>query len=122
MKRKRELQTTGLLFAILTGLLLTVSALAADSPAHPQLSEQEMLIDCSECHKTATPETEKEWFASLHGIAMVKCYQCHGTFESFTVTPGKESCAACHGDMLEKCPQNTSCWECHTPHTFKAKK
>ena len=121
MKRQRGLQVPGLL-AILTVMLLAVAAIAADKPAHPQLSEQEMLIDCAECHKTATPQVEKEWFDSLHGLAMVKCYQCHGTFESFTVTPSKENCAICHADMMKKCSQEKSCWQCHTPHTFKAKK
>lgn len=111
-----------MLLAILAVLLLAVSAMAADTAKHPQLTEQEMLIDCAECHKTATEQVEKEWFDSRHGIAMVKCYQCHGTFESFAVTPSKETCATCHGDMMQKCSQEKSCWECHAPHTFKAKK
>ena len=34
----------------------------------------------------------------------------------------KETCAACHADMLKKCPQDKACWECHVPHTFKKKK
>jgi hypothetical protein len=121
VKRQRGLQVPGLL-AILTVMLLAVSAIAADKSAHPQLSEQEMLIDCAECHKTVTPQVEKEWFDSLHGLAMVKCYQCHGTFESFTVTPSKETCATCHGDMMKKCSREKSCWQCHAPHTFKVKK
>jgi hypothetical protein len=112
------------LLPVLLGLiLLAVSVIAGDkdAPVHPQLSEQEMLIDCAECHRNTTPDIEKEWFDSEHGIAMVKCYQCHGTFESFMVTPTVQTCATCHADMLKKCPQDKSCWECHTPHTFKAK-
>jgi len=121
VKKLRRLEKPGLLLAILT-VLLAVSAIAADRPVHPRLSAQEMLIDCAECHKTVTPDVEKEWFNSLHGIAMVKCYQCHGTFETFAVTPSRETCAVCHRDMMKKCSQEKSCWECHAPHTFTAKK
>jgi hypothetical protein len=95
---------------------------AKPAPGHPPLSAQEMLVDCAECHKAATPEIEKEWYDSKHGLAMVKCYQCHGSFENFVVTPSPGACAACHADRLAKCPQNKACWQCHIPHTFAAKK
>ncbi|MDR2549911.1 MAG: multiheme C-type cytochrome [Desulfobulbus sp.] len=89
---------------------------------HPELSKQEQYIDCAQCHAEATPKVHEEWFASRHGLAMVKCYQCHGTFENFRVTPTRQDCAACHENMLKKCPQDKPCWQCHVPHTFKAKK
>lgn len=95
---------------------------AGDKATHPDLSEQEMLVACADCHREATPEVTKEWYDSLHGIAMVKCYQCHGTFESFAVTPTRENCGTCHTDMLAKCPDNKPCWECHIPHSFKQQK
>jgi len=111
-------------------MLFAISGVAgaSDKAAHPELSEQEKLIDCAECHKGVTPEVEKEWNDSLHGIAMVKCYQCHGTFESFVVEPARENCATCHADKLENHAEkqgkaaNTPCWECHVPHSFQAKK
>ncbi len=123
MKRQQGRYLCGLLPVLLGLILLAVAAIAADNsaPEHPQLSEQEMLIGCAECHRSTTPEIEKEWFESEHGIAMVKCYQCHGTFESFVVTPTIQTCAICHADMLKKCPQDKTCWDCHAPHTFKAK-
>lgn len=114
-----------LVLALLVGLVLPVVTAAAyekEKSGHPQLSPQEMLVDCAACHREATPAVEKEWYNSVHGLAMVKCYQCHGTFEDFAVTPTKETCAACHADMVKKCPQDTPCWECHVPHTFKKKK
>jgi hypothetical protein len=105
-------------------LLLSTLAMAAgtEKVMHPELSEQEMLTPCADCHREATPEVEKEWFNSLHGIAMVKCYQCHGTFGDFVVTPSRENCATCHLDMMEKCSKDKPCWECHIPHSFKEKK
>ena len=90
--------------------------------SHPALSAQEMLIDCAECHKEATPEIAKEWYDSKHGLGMVKCYQCHGGFNNFAVTPSRDACAACHAAQLTKCPQDKACWQCHLPHTFTTKK
>lgn len=103
-------------------LSASINLSAGEKATHPDLSEQEMLVACAECHREATPEVEKEWYDSLHGIAMVKCYQCHGTFESFAVTPNRENCGTCHTDMLAKCPDNKPCWECHIPHSFKQQK
>ncbi|HBT97693.1 MAG TPA: multiheme C-type cytochrome [Desulfobulbaceae bacterium] len=110
------------------GLLFSGLALAAPAekavktaPSHPELSAQEMLVDCAECHKEATPQVEKEWYDSQHGLAMVKCYQCHGGFENFALTPPRDACAACHADQMTKCPQDKTCWQCHVPHTFAAK-
>jgi hypothetical protein len=89
---------------------------------HPEITEQEKLLPCSECHQQATPEVYEQWFNSLHGIGMVKCYQCHGTYENFKVEPAVSDCATCHVDMVEKCPQDKKCWACHTPHSFKQTK
>ncbi len=119
--------TNNLRSVLLAGIFLALpglAGLAADEgkPVHPQLSAQEMLLDCADCHREATPAVVKEWFDSLHGIAMVKCYQCHGTFEDFAVTPARATCGACHADMLRKCAQDKPCWECHVPHAFKVKK
>ncbi|MCB2180618.1 MAG: multiheme C-type cytochrome [Desulfobulbaceae bacterium] len=90
-----------------------------NSGGHPELTDQQKLIACSECHKSETPDIYDEWYQSLHGIGMVKCYQCHGTFENMAVVPQKSDCAVCHTAAMEKCPADKLCWECHTPHTFK---
>ena len=97
-----------------------INALAENT--NQGMSEQEQLVACSECHREATPELYTEWYESLHGVAMVKCYQCHGTFETFRVTPTRQDCAACHENMLAKCPQDKPCWQCHIPHGFKVRK
>lgn len=123
MVKKRTGVIEAGLALIATGLfLLSVSAIAEEKEqaGHPELTEQEMLIACSECHGEETPELTREWFASTHGIAMVKCYQCHGTFESLVVTPGEQACSICHVDKVT--PGHTEdkiCWECHAPHSFK---
>ncbi len=123
MRKIQSGMLAGMMFAAL-GLMLCSGTVMADTGgkvSHPELTEQEQLIACADCHSEATPEVQKEWFDSVHGIAMVKCYQCHGTFGEFVVTPSKENCATCHADMMDKEP-NTLCWECHVPHSFKAKK
>lgn len=89
--------------------------------AHPELSEEEMYVACADCHQEATPDVYRQWYDSPHGIAMVKCYQCHGTFETFRLTPTRQDCAVCHVKMVEKCPADRDCWDCHSPHTFKTR-
>lgn len=124
MKQQKNVISAALLMVVLAVLVLLVPPVTGTSEkvTHPELSEQDMLMACSDCHREETPELEKEWYESVHGIAMVKCYQCHGTFESFKVTPDREDCATCHLNMMDKCPDDKPCWECHVPHSFKAAK
>ncbi len=85
---------------------------------HPELSAQEKLTPCAQCHKDATPEVYKEWFDSVHGIAKVKCYQCHGTYEELKTSPDETHCAACHNAQYQKRPSDRKCWDCHPAHRF----
>ena len=123
----RSISTT-MLAAAAVLLLGSSGALADGGESHPDLSPQEQLVDCAQCHSEVTPELEKEWNDSVHGIAMVKCYQCHGTFETFVATPPLSNCATCHTDKMENHAEKqgkaagTPCWECHVPHSFAAKK
>lgn len=109
-------------FLVWSLLLLTSPCVVVGSgnaqEQHPELSEQEQYIDCADCHREATASIYQEWHDSVHGVAMIKCYLCHGTFETFVVSPQKDNCATCHADMLEKEP-GKRCYECHVPHTFK---
>ena len=98
------------------------SAQAKSSEGHPELSEQEQLIACSQCHQSETPEVYEEWYNSRHGIGMVKCYQCHGTFENLVAVPERNTCGFCHNAALEKCPTDKPCWQCHPAHKFELKK
>jgi hypothetical protein len=123
VNKQRRVHFAGFALAILGIVMLSVTVVAGDKgkAVHPELSEQEMLVGCADCHREVTPEIEKQWYDSLHGIAMVKCYQCHGTYGDFFVTPSRQNCATCHNNMLEKCPKDKPCWECHVPHSFKEK-
>lgn len=119
---KRRISTLWAAFLVLSLSLLSQPLLTFGSgdtqDMHPELGEQEQYIDCADCHTEATPDVYKEWYDSVHGVAMIKCYLCHGTFESFVVSPQRDNCATCHADMLEK-EQGTPCYECHIPHSFK---
>ncbi len=86
--------------------------------AHPQLTDQEKLTPCAQCHKDATPDIYQEWYDSVHGIANVKCFQCHGTYENFRVEPNETNCAACHNKQYQKRPKGKKCWDCHPAHNF----
>ena len=108
-------------------LLIMLAALTActslqkitGSAGHPKLSEQDMLIACSECHQKATPQVYTEWYASTHGLGNVKCYQCHGTYEALQTTPDMaQSCGSCHADKLGAHTGDQTCWECHSAHNF----
>lgn len=121
MKRQYGFQVALLFTGMLVLLLTSALAWAGDSAkdVHPELDEQEKFIACADCHRDVTPDLEEEWYESVHGIAMVKCYQCHGTFETFKVSPGESNCATCHADQIgKKIAQGQKCWECHVPHTF----
>ena len=120
MKRKAKILGSCMLTLMLAAGW-TMALAAEKKKEHPKLSVQEQYIACDECHREATPDLYKEWFDSGHGMAMVKCYQCHGSFERFRVTPTRQDCAVCHENMMKKCPQDKPCWQCHVPHTFKMK-
>lgn len=90
----------------------------APPSVHPELSAQEKLLPCFQCHQESTPDIYDEWFNSLHGIGMVKCYQCHGTYENMKTEPAASDCMVCHADQTQKCSQGKKCWSCHNAHTF----
>ncbi len=93
-------------------------ATAMKTGGHPELSAQEKLTPCATCHKDATPEVYNQWYDSVHGIANVKCYQCHGTYEDLKASPDETNCAACHSAQYQKRPKDKKCWDCHPAHHF----
>ncbi|OAG28046.1 multiheme C-type cytochrome [Thermodesulfatator autotrophicus] len=95
---------------------------AKQSLTHPPLTEQEKLMPCASCHKEETPDIYDEWFHSAHGIANVKCYQCHGTFENFVVRPEPARCMPCHAEQVKTAPKGKSCEACHPAHKFSVHK
>ncbi|MCP4144968.1 MAG: multiheme C-type cytochrome [bacterium] len=89
---------------------------------HVDLEEWEMLTPCADCHREETPEIAEEWYASTHGIANVKCYQCHGTYEDMELVPSLDRCAACHEEKIDYSENAVVCWQCHPSHTFTGHK
>ena len=85
---------------------------------HPQLSEQETYIACSDCHRDVTPEIVDQWWGSGHGIGNVKCYQCHGTYENMMRVPDMANCAICHEAQVSGHAEGKTCWQCHPAHGF----
>ncbi len=129
--RKWSLMLIFVLSAVLVACSTTTSTAKKGAPGptakvqvdqHPPLSQQEKLVPCSQCHKDVTPNVYKEWYASLHGLDNVKCFQCHGTFEDFHVTPPIMKCEACHAQQVEKMKVKKACWECHPAHGFNEHK
>ncbi len=123
--RKRALTPIGLiailaLAACAAQMQSTVQVVQIDGVAaeHVDLDEWEMLTPCSDCHREETPEIVDSWYASTHGIANVKCYQCHGTYEEMQRVPAMKRCAACHEDKVSSPLQGKTCWDCHPAHNF----
>ncbi|SMP18934.1 hypothetical protein SAMN06265339_1649 [Desulfurobacterium pacificum] len=72
---------------------------------------------CQGCHK----EVAREWSNSVHGLANVMCYQCHGTLDNFYVKPPVSKCEACHYQEVVSARMrmpNMKCWTCHPAHYF----
>jgi len=120
-----------LITGFLTALLAGCVSGTGDSPntnamkpvsGHPALSEQEKLIACQDCHRDATPDVYEEWYESAHGMAQVKCYECHGTFEELKTVPDETSCAVCHDAQCKQKTTGKQCWECHPAHKFTVHK
>lgn len=107
---------------VMVGVFLSITlggpAFAGKKAAHPTLSEQEKLTPCADCHKTVTPKVYNEWFESTHGVANVKCFQCHGTYEELKTVPDVNRCAVCHAEAFSHA-EDKVCWSCHKAHGFK---
>ncbi len=85
---------------------------------HPDMTEQETYIPCSECHREETPEIVDQWWNSGHGIGSVKCYQCHGTYEEMMRVPPESACMVCHEEQMKNLGGDLTCWQCHPAHGF----
>lgn len=112
---------------ILIGSISAIYAQGVAKDEHPELSPEEKIIACRDCHKEVTPDIYNEWFNSRHGIDNVRCFQCHGTYSDFHKTPPVSKCAACHSKEvlnmhLPEGSSSKTCWSCHPIHTFRVHK
>ncbi len=124
MKKEILLAMVCVFFLLSCGVKNQPTGEISPTPAsqHPELSEQEKLIACSSCHQEVTPEIYEQWYNSVHGLDNVKCFQCHGTYENFSVVPKMDKCATCHVEQLRKMPPGMTCWQCHPAHKFSVHK
>lgn len=86
--------------------------------AHPAVDSA---ASCEECHAGATPAAYREWKDGAHGIALVKCFVCHGsTGADFKRKPAADRCAGCHAEqvasMRAPAMKGKDCFTCHSPH------
>lgn len=81
--------------------------------------------DCYGCHVKATPRVAAEWYASKHGVTLVRCQTCHGMPDGsgslqFTRAPGVDVCARCHSLAIQrmeaKFGRRGDCVQCHAYH------
>ncbi len=127
MKRNFKRNKTLSFLAIIVLLLSTVMMLNSkvskqEVKEKVAVTEHEVEMDestCLECHKEETPEIYNQWTTSAHGVALVKCYVCHGDENNFTNMPDQNKCLQCHFDQVENQVDKTKkCVDCHTMHSF----
>ncbi len=90
------------------------------------LKAPDSAADCYECHKKATPKVAQDWLESKHGVALMKCFVCHGQPDGqgsvpWAVVPNPRTvCRKCHEPamkrMEEKYGLEPNCYKCHPFH------
>jgi len=117
-----------MLHAALSLALLLSAPPEPKRTGHPDVGKDDSPDACVTCHTEATPEVVKQWEAGAHGLALVKCFVCHGTVGTdFTLAPGTQRCGACHPAEFAYVaparrgePKPKACFDCHSPHTLGA--
>ncbi len=83
--------------------------------------------DCYACHQKVTPRVAQNWYESKHGVALVKCFVCHGQPDGkgsipFAVVPDAATvCRKCHEPAMIRMEKHleagaAQCYECHPFH------
>jgi len=113
-------------FIIASVALLTLTSTLAVSGGITHLKAPDDAADCYECHKKATPKIAQNWYESKHGVALLKCFVCHGQPDGkgsvpWAVVPDpKAVCQKCHDPamkrMVEKFGMEPNCYKCHPFH------
>jgi hypothetical protein len=106
---------------LLAATAIPGAALAAAPHArpHPPVDGE----DCAGCHADATPPIQAAWAGSGHGVALVRCFVCHGTTGAdFRPRPDTPACRGCHAREVEAAPPRlrAACFDCHDPHALVA--
>ncbi len=116
----RTLATIGTAFC----LCFFATQVSAVSVKH--LHAPDDAADCYTCHQKVTPRVAQNWYESKHGVALMKCFVCHGQPDGkgsipFAVVPDARSvCRKCHEPamlrMESKFGIDPNCYVCHPFH------
>lgn len=107
-------------------LLCIFSSTQTFAKTFQHLNAPDDVADCYECHKLVTPRVAQNWYEGKHGVALMKCFVCHGQPDGkgsvpFAVVPDPQSvCRKCHEPamkrMAKKFGLDPDCYSCHPFH------
>lgn len=107
-------------------LLLCFVVNNASAKTIKHLNAPDDVADCYTCHQKVTPRIAQNWYESKHGVALMKCFVCHGQPDGkgsipFAVVPdAKTVCRKCHEPamirMEKKFGIDPNCYQCHPFH------
>ena len=119
----KKFKITGFFVSIACAALLASQA-SADSIQH--LKAPDDAADCYTCHQKVTPRVAQNWYESRHGVALMKCFVCHGQPDGkgsvpFAVVPDVDTvCRKCHEQAMKRMEQKfglePDCYYCHSFH------
>ncbi len=105
-------------------IVFSATWISAQSIKH--LKAPDDAADCYECHQKVTPRIAQNWYEGKHGVALMKCFVCHGQPDGkgsipFAVVPDAGSvCRKCHEPammrMEKKFGIEPDCYSCHPFH------
>ena len=112
----------GLLAAVFAAFLFTFAGISGNQEGKEKHPAVDYSVSCMECHREVTPEIEKQWRASKHGLMNFGCYICHGDGKvEFYKKPTADRCVSCHSGLKTDYSKTVakSCFDCHNGHTLK---
>ena len=109
-----------------TALLFSITAINASAKSIKHLKAPDDAADCYTCHQKVTPRVAQNWYESKHGVALMKCFVCHGQPDGkgsipFAVVPDAATvCRKCHEPAMKRMAQKfgikPDCYKCHPFH------
>ena len=111
---------------LVSAVSISLSATVALSGGIKHLAIPDEAGDCYECHKKATPKIAQDWYESKHGVALMKCFVCHGQPDGkgsvpWSVVPDAIAvCQKCHDPAMKRMKAKyglkPDCYKCHPFH------
>lgn len=119
----KKISVVSLWLSLFLFCLLTTQV-SAQSVKH--LKAPDDAADCYTCHQKVTPRVAQNWYESKHGVALMKCFVCHGQPDGkgsvpFAVVPDVDAvCRKCHEPAMKRMEQKfglePDCYSCHPFH------